>query len=140
MSSSVKQLAVRRRPVVRHRGDDEDVAVEAHLLAVVLPDVRVIPVRAGIRNAHFVGEGLSNWDRRLRVVRAVESVFKPEAVPVHGCLQIAAVRDVDGHGRALRELQRRSGNRSVVGEHAHRRVADSLRNGGDLEVEGVAVG
>ena len=66
--------------------------------------------------------------------------FSPEAVPVHGCLQIAAVRDVDGHGRALRELQRRSGNRSVVGEHAHRRVADSLRNGGDLEVEGVAVG
>ena len=60
-----------------------------------------------IRNAHFVGEGLSNWIGAW--VSCVPSNRLPEAVPVHRCFQIAAVRDVDGHGRVLRQFQRRSG-------------------------------
>ena len=42
------EFPVRRRPVFRVGRDDDDVAVETHLLAVVLADVRVVPVRAGI--------------------------------------------------------------------------------------------
>ena len=39
-----EQLAMCGRPVVRVRRDDEDVPVEAQLLPVVLPNVRVVPV------------------------------------------------------------------------------------------------
>jgi hypothetical protein len=42
--------------------------------------------------------------------------------------------------RALRDLQRRTGHRAVVGQHPHRRVADPLLDRHDLELELVAVG
>ena len=40
------EIAVGRRPVVGLGGDDQDVAVQAQLLGVVLPDVGVVPVQA----------------------------------------------------------------------------------------------
>ena len=66
-----QKLAVYRWPVIVVARNDEDVAVQAHLLAVVLTDVRVVPVRARIGRGHLVGKGLADRDRRLRLVRAV---------------------------------------------------------------------
>jgi hypothetical protein len=135
-----RQLAVGRRPVLRLARGDEDVPVEAQLLAVVLADVRVVPVDARVGDVHPVGERLPHRDRRLRVVRAVVAVLEPQAVPVHGRLEVSPVGDVDGDRRSLPQLQRRAGNRSVVGQHPHRRVADPFLDGDDLERELVAVG
>ena len=90
-----QQLAVCRRPVVRGGGDDEDVAVETQLLAVVLADVRVVPVDARVGELDPVGEGPADGDWLLRLVRAVVAVVEPEPVPVHRRLQVALVDDVD---------------------------------------------
>ena len=135
-----QQLAVRRRPVVGLARGDEDVPVQAHLLAVVLADVRVVPVGAGVGHVHLVGEALADRDRRLRVVRAVVAVLEAQAVPVDGRVEVAVVGDVHGDRRALRDLQRRAGDGAVVGQHPHGRVADPLLDRDDLELELVAVG
>ena len=129
-----------RRPVIVLARDGEDVPVEAHLLAVVLADVRVVPVRAWIRHVHAVRERLAKWDRRLRLVRAVVAVFEPQSVPVHGRIDVAAVRDVDGDRRVLGHFQRRARDRAVIGKHAHGGVPDLLPDWCDLEIELVAVG
>ena len=84
-----------RRPVVRLGGDDEDVAVLAELLAVVLANVRVVPVDARVRERDAAGEASADRDRRLRLVRTVEAIFEPQPVPVDGLLEIALVDDVD---------------------------------------------
>ena len=105
-----EQLAVDGRPVVRLGRDDMDVPVQTHLLAVVLADVGVVPVRTGIGDVHLVGEGLSDGDRRLCVMCPVVAVLESQAVPVHRRLEIALVRDVDRHGRAFGNLERRPGN------------------------------
>ena len=135
-----EKLAVGRRPVIVLARDGEDVPVEAHLLAVVLADVRVVPVRAWIRHVHLVGKGFANRDRRLRLVRAVVTVLEPQSVPVHGRIDVAAVRDVDGDRRVLGHFQRRAGDGAVVGKHAHDVVPDLLPDWCDLEIELVAVG
>ena len=83
---------------------------------------------------------LADRDRRLRLVRSVVAVLEPQAVPVHGRVEVAVVGHVDGDRRALRDPQRRAGDRAVVGEHPHRRVADPLLDRHDLELELVAVG
>ena len=61
-----RELAVGGRPVVRVRGDDDDVPVQAELLPVVLANVRVVPVDAGIGELDVVGEALADGDRGLR--------------------------------------------------------------------------
>ena len=127
------------RPVVGLGRRDEDVPVQAELLAVVLPDVRVVPVHAGVGNVHLVREAFADRDRRLRVVGAVVAVLEPEPVPVHGRVEIPAVRHVDGHGRAFGDLERRPRDRPVVREHAHGLVPDRLSHGSDLEREFPAV-
>ena len=119
-------LAVHGRPVVRVRGLDDDVAVEAHLLPVVLADMRVVPVQARIRERDGARVAPADGDRRLRLVRAVGAVVEAQAVPVHRRLEIALVDDVDLDLRALRHAQGRSWHRAVVGEHAHLGVADAL--------------
>ena len=128
------------RPVVFLGRDDEDVPVEAQLLAVVLADVRVIPVGARIGHVHLVREGLPDRDRRLRLVGAVVAVLEAEPVPVHGRIDVPAVGDVDDDRRALGHLEGRPRNRSVVGEHAHGRIPDLLLDRRDLELELVAIG
>jgi hypothetical protein len=133
-------LAVRRGPVFGIGGDHEDVAVEAHLLAVVLPDVRVIPVQARVREGDARREALADRDRRLRLVGAVVAVLQPQPVPVHGRLQVTLVDDVDLDLRSLRHPQRGARDRAVVGQHPHRRVAQLLGDRRDLQIERVAVG
>ena len=130
---------MRWRPVLGVGWDDQDVPVEPHLLAVVLADVGVVPVGARVGEADLVGEGLSDRDRGLCLVRPVEAVFESEAVPVHGRLVIAFVRDVDDDLRVLLHLERRAGDRAVVGEHAHGVLADPFRDGLDPKVELVPV-
>ena len=135
-----QQLAVRRRPVARLAWDDEDVPVQAQLLAVVLADVRVVPVGAGVGHVHLVREALADRDRCLRVVGAVIAVLEPQAVPVNGGLEVAVVGDAHRRRRALGDLERRPRHRTVVRQHPHRRVADPLLDRDDLELELVPVG
>ena len=88
------------------------------------------------RGRERVGEGLGDRDRCLRVMGPVEAVLEPQAVPVHGGLEVAAVLDVDGHRPAFWELELRPGNGTVVGEHPHGCVTDPLRDRNDLESKG----
>ena len=134
------QLPVRRPPVVGVRGLDDHVAVEAHLLGVVLADVRVVPVDAGIRERHATGEAAADGDRRLGLVRAVGAVVQAQAVPVHRLLQVAVVDDVDLDLRALADLQRRPGNRAVVGQHPHGGVAEPLAHRRDPQLKALTLG
>ena len=93
-----QHVPVGRRPVAGVRWDDQDVAVQAHLLGVVLPDVRVVPVQARVGEADPVGELAADRDRCLGFVGdAVVLVFQAQPVPVHGRLQIALVDDVDDY-------------------------------------------
>ena len=131
---------MRRRPVVGLGRVDEDVAVLPELLAVVLADVRVVPVDARVGKRDPVREAAADRDRRLRLVRAVVAVLQTQPVPVHGRLEVALVDDVDDELRALAHAQRRAGDRAVVGDHAHGVVADPLRDRRDPQLERVAVG
>ena len=72
---------------------------EAHLLAVVLADVRVVPVDAGIGELDPVGEPAADRDRRLRLVRPVEAIVQAQSVPVHRVLEVALVEHVDDERR-----------------------------------------
>ena len=92
---------MRRRPVVGVGRLDEDVAVQAHLLAVVLADVRVVPVDARVGERDPGREALADRHRLLRLVRAVVAVLEPQPVPVDGGLDVALVLDVDDDLRAL---------------------------------------
>ncbi len=114
------------RPVVRLGRNHDDVPVEPHLLAVVLADVRVVPVDARIGELDPVGEPAADRDRRLGLMGAIGAVVQAQAMPVHRLLQVALVDDVDLDLRALADLQRRPGNRAVVGQHPHRGVAEPL--------------
>ena len=61
-------------------------------------------------------------------------------MPVDRGVHVALVLDVDDDLRALLHLQDRSGNRPVVGQHPDRRVAQSLGDRSDPQIERVAVG
>jgi hypothetical protein len=133
-----RELAVRRRPVVLRRRHDDDVPVEPELLAVILADVRVVPVDARIGELDPIRERPADGNRRLRLVRSVEAVVEPQPVPVDRSLEVPVVDDVHDELGAFADAQRRAGNRAVVREHAHRRVSDPLRDGPDPKVEGRA--
>ncbi len=142
-SSSVsEQLAVDRRPVVRVGRDDEDVAVEAHLLAVVLADVRVVPVDAGIGNVHLVGEasrrpGSAPASRACRRSGS-RAAARASARSPRGRRRFV---DVDGDRRALADLAasgRESSRCRRASAPSRRRVR--FLTGIDLELELVAVG
>ena len=62
----------------------------------------------------------------------VVAVLEPQAVPVHRCFEISVVPDPHCHGRAFGNLESRSGNRSVVGEHSDICIADSLDDRPDV--------
>ena len=135
-----RELTVDRRPVVGVRRDDDDVAVQPHLLVVVLADVRVVPVDAwvGERDARRVAPADRNG--LLGLVRAVEAVLQTQPVPVDGRLHVALVLDVDKQLRPLGNPQGRAGDGAVVGEHPDRRVADALGHRRDAQREAVTVG
>jgi glyoxylase-like metal-dependent hydrolase (beta-lactamase superfamily II) len=100
---------VRRRPVVGIAWDDDDVPVEPELLAVVLANVRVVPVDAGVRAAHAVLEALADghWplgplgDYLAALDRTIE--LDPEiALPGHG----DPIDDPAGRARELKQHHR----------------------------------
>ena len=126
---------MRRRPVVRIGRLDEAVSVQAHLLAVVLADVRVIPVHAGVGEAHASGEALADGHRLLRLMGSVVLVLEPKAVPVDRRLQIALVLGMDDDLRAFLHLQGRTGDGAVVGQHSHPAAGKVFDDRGDAEVE-----
>ena len=128
------------RPVVRVGGFDDDVAVQAHVQAVVLADVWVVPVQAGVREPEPVGELAADLDRRLRLERhPVVGVVEPQAVPVDGRFGVAVVADVHDDFGSLPHPQRRTGDRAVVGQHANAVVAEVLGDGRDAQFVAVAV-
>ena len=71
---------------------------------------------------------------------SVVAVLEPQPVPVDGGLHVALVLDVDDDLRALLHLERGAGDRAVVGQHPHRRVAKPLGHRRDPQVELIAVG
>jgi hypothetical protein len=79
--------------MLRVRWQHHDVPVKAKLLAVVLSDVRVVPVDARVREPKLVGELTPDGDRALGLVGAIESIVEAEPVPVHGRLEVAVVAD-----------------------------------------------
>ena len=128
------------RPVAVVGGFDDDVAVQAHVEAVVLADVWVVPVQAGVGEPEAVGELAADLDRRLGLERhAVVGVVEPQAVPVDGRFGVAVVADVDDDFRSLPDPQRRTRDRAVVGQHPDAVVAEGLRHGCDAKLVGVAV-
>ena len=82
---------------------------------------------------------LADQDRRLGLVGAVVAVLEPQTVPVDGGVYVALVLDVNDDLRPLLHLQDRPGDRSVVGQHPHGRVADPLGVRRDVQGELVAV-
>jgi hypothetical protein len=112
-------------PVVRVGRTDEDAPVQAELLPVVLPDVRVVPVGARIRDLELVPERLADRNGLLRVVRPVVAVLEAQPVPVNGRLEVAVVRDVDGDGRTLGDRERRPGTEPLY--ESMRTVASPTR-------------
>jgi hypothetical protein len=97
-------LAVDRWPVVGLGRHDDEVAVQTHVQSVVLADVGVVPVQAGVGEADLVGEVAANGDRFLGLVRhTVVLVIEPKAVPVDRRLDVSFISDMDGDLRALRD-------------------------------------
>ena len=87
-----RQLAVGRSPVALIAGADDDRPVETHLLGVVLAQMRVVPVDAGIRELDPAGVGLADLDWVLGVAgHTIGLVGKAKAVPVDSGLDVAAV-------------------------------------------------
>src|SRR5437762_8990462 len=79
-----------------------DVPVHPEFLRVVLTDVRVVPVDAGVWEAEPVGETTADRDRRLHALVAsmrhtVETVVEPQAMPVHGGLDVGLIGEVERH-------------------------------------------
>jgi hypothetical protein len=72
-------------------------------------------------------------------VRAVVAVLEPQAVPVNGGVEVAVVDHVHDDLRTLLHTQGRPGDRAVVRQHPHGRVADPLRDRADVKLELVAV-
>ena len=135
-----RELPIDARPVARVRGLDDDRPVHPHLLAVVLAEMGVVPVEAGIRELDAVREDAADLDRCLRVDRdAVEAVVEPEAVPVDRRLDVTVVRDVDDDLGPLVDVKRRAGDGAVVGDHPDGGPADVLDDGRDLEGQSIAV-
>ena len=95
------------RPVVRIGGLDEHVAVQPHFLPVVLTDVRVVPVRARVRELNVRGEPLARGHRLLGLMRSVVAVLNAKSVPVDGGFQIPPVLDVEDDLLAFAHLQGR---------------------------------
>ena len=86
------QFPVDGRPVRRIGGLDDDRAVQAHLLREVFTHVRVVPIEAGVGELDLAAVRAAHRDRFLRLVRyTVIAVLQPQAVPVHGRFDIAAV-------------------------------------------------
>jgi hypothetical protein len=136
-----EQLVVGRRPVVGIGRYDDDVAIQAELLGVVLAHVGVVPVESRIRTLDATAEPPTDRDGLLGLVRhTVILIVQPQPVPVHRGLQVAVVGDVDDDLRTLPHPERGAGDRAVVGEHADGRVAEVLGYRPDGQLQGVAVG
>src|SRR5215207_5131882 len=136
-----RDVAVDDGPVVSADRVDDDLAVQAHLLCVVLADVWVVPVQAGVREPQFAAVLAAGGDGLLSFVGdTVGSVVQAQAVPVNGLVQAGLVADLDYDGRSLLDPQHRSWDGTVVGQHAQRCAGDGLTDRPDVQRQDVAVG
>src|SRR2546425_5460696 len=99
-----------RGPVVWIGGNHEDIPVETHLLAVVLADVWVIPIDAGIKETKPVGRVASDLHGGLCFMNTVVTVLDTQTVPMHRSLQVPFIDNVDDGFRSLRDLESRPWN------------------------------
>jgi hypothetical protein len=130
------QLAVDGRPVRGVGGLDHDRAVQTHLQAEILPHMRVVPVEPGVGELQLASERSADGDRLLRFVRdPVVAVLQPQAVPMHGRLDIAVVGDVHRDFGALVDVQGRARDRSVVGQHPEEIAGDAVAYRADATAE-----
>src|SRR6185503_1849758 len=110
-------------------GGDEDVAVEAEVLLHVLANVRVIPVDAGVGEAHVIREASSWWHLLLREARhAVEAIVQPHSVPMNGGGLIEPILEADDDRRAARRADERPWILSVEAVHDERTASDVARD------------
>ena len=121
-------------------GLDHDRAVQPHLQAEVLADVRVVPVEPGVREPELARVRPADRDRYLGLIgHTVVLVLQPQAMPVHGRLDIPVVLRVHGDLRALIDVQGRAGDRPVVGEHPQLGAVDVLAHRADPQIQPVPV-
>src|SRR5438552_19052617 len=101
----------------------------------------MVPIKPGVVELYLLGERAADRDRRLRLVwDAVVTVLQPQAVPVNGRLDVAVVGHLHCDLRPLIDVQCRTGDRSVVGEHAQHSGVEALADGRDAPVESIARG
>ncbi len=92
--------------------------------------MRVVPEQARVRKRQAVGVLVARLNGLLRVLRnTVEAVLEPKPVPVDRCLDGGLVGDRHEDLRILLDPQRGTRDRTVVGQHDVRTIADPL---GDL--------
>ena len=94
-----------RRPIVRIGRLNDHIAVEPHLLAIVLTDVRVVPVDARIGERNVSRELLTDLHWLLGLMCPVVPVLEAQPVPMHGRLKVALVLDGDHDLRSLANAQ-----------------------------------
>ena len=134
-------LPVRGTVIVRGRGVDEEVPVQAEFLLDVLAVVRVVPVDARVAEEDPVLERAAGFDRVLgEAGDAVEVVVEPDAVPVHRRGVRGAVREVHEDGGFLRDPDEGSRVLAVEGEHGESAAVDFPPDDGRIEVERAPVG
>jgi hypothetical protein len=101
--------------------------------------MRVVPVDARIREVHPDREALANLDQWLRLMRTVVAVIKSKSMPVDGRRVVSLVLDVDDDLRAFLDLEHGTGDRAVIGQHAHLGPCKFLNYRGNPQVELVPI-
>ncbi len=119
-------LAVHGIPIRLVGRHHQEVAVQTQFLLVILPDMRVIPIYARVRELQLIHKGFAWLHFFLRRLRAVKGIVHPDAVRMQQGLHIGGVREVHGDFRTLRNLDGRPRNRAVVRKHAVGLTADLL--------------
>jgi hypothetical protein len=112
----------------------------SHLQAVVLADVRVVPVEAVIREAEPVDELAADGDGCLGLLwHAVVRVVDSQPVPVHCGVVVAVVAHPHRDLGSLSDAQGRSGDGAVVGKHANGGIAELVDDRSNAQLVRVIV-
>jgi hypothetical protein len=100
----------------------------------------VVPVEAGVGELTLAAVAAADRDRCLGLVKnPVEAVLQPQAMPVHRRLDVAVVAGMHGDLRPLLNMQGRSGDGAVVGEHPQVGAVQALADWTDAEVQAVTI-
>ena len=102
--------------------------------------MRVIPIHACVGECERIGKRVAGLNGLLRHIRnAVKGIFHAHTVGMNGILHVRVVFEVNGYRGPLCDLQSRSRNRTIVGEHSHFCVADFFLNKARGKVKCVSI-